>query len=503
MDWFVDWFLGWFYELLYGLQAGLCSLIDFIKRVFFKLCGLDTVVIDGESQDLVSSLIGSDTIRRVFLTIFLIGVILLVIFVIIALIRVNYTANEKKGWGEVLAKAGHSFLIMLLVPFLLLAGMMLVNVIMGSINTAMQQYVTEGQTMIGGQMLITTGDSAYIGSESQRETIERMFLTGELDYTDIGVVKQYYDLSEMNYVIGLLGGLVMLVIFAISSFTFIQRIFDIILLYIVSPISISTLPLDQGNRFKVWKDMMISKILSAYGIILVMNLFFLIIPQVNKMQFFESNFENSVVHILFLIGGAFAVTKANLVIAQLTGSQAGGRELAQMIYNMRSGIAFAKSASGIVGRTVGRVVGGSDYLKNRKKGHGRIESVGMAAHSERNQRPMTEEEDMTDKQMATQALGSVTRLATMPVGVVKDMVQGGVIQAGKNFMPRLRNVAKGTTVTNRAEVKPKKPNIQTTPPENDEQAEASSDTASTRGAEGGSTTLRPKEGNDEDNSEEH
>ena len=122
---------------------------------------------------------------------------------------------------------------MLLVPFLLLAGMMLVNVIMGSINTAMQQYVTEGQTMIGGQMLITTGDSAYIGSEGQRETIERMFLTGELDYTDIGVVKQYYDLSEMNYVIGLLGGLVMLVIFAISSFTFIQRIFDIILLYIV------------------------------------------------------------------------------------------------------------------------------------------------------------------------------------------------------------------------------------------------------------------------------
>lgn len=168
MDWFVDWFLGWFYELLYGLQAGLCSLIDFIKRIFFKLCGLDTVVIDGESQDLVSSLIGSDTIRRVFLTIFLIGVILLVIFVIIALIRVNYTANEKKGWGEVLSKAGHSFLIMLLVPFLLLAGMMLVNVIMGSINTAMQQYVTEGQTMIGGQMLITTGDSAYIGSEGQR-----------------------------------------------------------------------------------------------------------------------------------------------------------------------------------------------------------------------------------------------------------------------------------------------------------------------------------------------
>ena len=98
---------------------------------------------------------------------------------------------------------------------------------------------------------------------------------------------------------------------------------------------------------------MISKILSAYGIILVMNLFFLIIPQVNKMQFFESNFENSVVHILFLIGGAFAVTKANLVIAQLTGSQAGGRELAQKFticvrashsQNRRRGLSAERSA---------------------------------------------------------------------------------------------------------------------------------------------------------------
>ena len=67
MDWFVDWFLGWFYELLYGLQAGLCSLLDVIQRIFFKLCGLGTVGIDGESQELVSSLSGLDTIRRGFL----------------------------------------------------------------------------------------------------------------------------------------------------------------------------------------------------------------------------------------------------------------------------------------------------------------------------------------------------------------------------------------------------------------------------------------------------
>ena len=166
-------------------------MIDFIKRIFFKLCGLDTVLIDGKESDLVSSLIQSNTIHRVFLTIMLIGVILLTIFVIIALIRVNYQGNERKTRGAIISKAGQSFLIFLLIPFLLLAGMSLVNVIMASINTSMQQYVTEGQTLIGGQMLITTGNNAFIGSAGERETIERMFLTGELDYTKLSVVRQY------------------------------------------------------------------------------------------------------------------------------------------------------------------------------------------------------------------------------------------------------------------------------------------------------------------------
>ena len=78
----------------------------------------------------------------------------------IALMRANDTQNEKKGRSDILSKAGQSFLISLLVPFLLLAGMLLVNTIMGSINMAMQQHIADGQTLIGGQMLITTGNTA-------------------------------------------------------------------------------------------------------------------------------------------------------------------------------------------------------------------------------------------------------------------------------------------------------------------------------------------------------
>ena len=473
----------WFYELLYGLQSGICHLIDFIKQIFFKLCGLDTVKLNGEDVDIVSSLVQSNTIRRVFLTVFLIGVILLVIFLIIALIRANYQGNEKKGRGAIMAKAGQSFLICLLVPFLLLAGMTLVSTIMGSINNAMQLHITSTPTQIGGQMLITTGNEAYIGPVADRAMIEEMFMTGALNYNNLSVVKQYYNLSDMNFVVGIFGGLVLLIMFALSAVTFIQRIFDIILLYIVSPVSISTIPLDEGNRFRVWKDMLIAKILGAYGIILVMNLFFLIMPQVNQMQFFDSSFENGVVEILFLIGGAFAVTKANLVISQLCGAQAGGREFAQMIYNFRSGLAFMRATGGIIGGTVGSVIGGSDYLKNRKKGNTKGESLNMALHSTRNQQTM-QQGQKTKAQKAKQYGGAVTRFATLPVGVLKDFMQGGIIQAGKNLGPRLRNVATGSTLTNRAEVRPKIPKSADTGAEETKET-PTSDTANT-----GESTLK-------------
>lgn len=504
----------WFYGLLYTLQAGLCFLIDFIKRIFFKLCGLDTVTIDGEQKDLVTSLVQSNTIHRVFLTVFLIGVILLTVFLIIALIRANYQSNEKKSRGTIFTKAGQSFLIMLLIPFLLVAGMTLVNTIMASINTSMQVYITEGQTFIGGQMLITSGSTAYIGEASERALIETKFLTGALDYNNLDVVKQYYDVADINYVIGILGGLVMLVMFVISSVTFIQRIFDIILLYIISPVSISTIPLDEGNRFRVWKDMLISKILGAYGIILVMNLFFLIMPQISRMTFFNNDFENGVVYVLFMIGGAFAITKANLVISQLCGSQAGGREFAQMIYNFRSGLAFAKATKGAIGGIIGGAVGGSDYLKHRKQGNTKGESLNMSIHSTRNQTVRQEgQKSQTKAAKAKQYGGAVTRLATMPVGTVRDLMQGGIIQAGKNFVPRLRNVVTGTTLTNRAEIFPKKTTSESTATEASEKGkkvaeDVTSDTSSDRGtATGGTTTdttsTRTEETNSENNPEEH
>lgn len=438
-------------SLFYGMFSGICLLIDFIKTIFYKLCGIETVEIDGEQGDLLSNLLESDIIKRVFLTIFIIGFILLIMFTIIAIIKSNY--QEKQNWKTVLSKTGQAFFIMLLIPFTVLVGVMLTNTVMSSINQAMNVYPSSGQGTIGGQFLITIGHDAYKGLIEQSEA-EAMFVSGELNYAKLSVVKQYYDITELNYVIGLLGSLVMLVMFVISAITFVQRIFDIVLLYIISPVSISTIPLDEGNRFKVWKDMLISKILSAYGIILVMNLFFLIIPQVYQIKFFDNSFQNGVVYILFLIGGSFAVTKASRVISQLTGAPATGGEMAQMIYNIRSALAFTRATKGVVNGIIGGAVGGSDYKKMRKQGKTKGESLNASLHSTRNQRVVQEGQK---KSKAKQIGGFGTRLATLPAGILRDFSKGGLIQVGKNFIPRMRNLFTGDTMISRADILKKAP----------------------------------------------
>lgn len=450
----MDWLTNWIFELLYGFQKTICYIIDFIREIFYVLAGIDTITIDGEEVDLLSHFILSDTVRTTFFYIFLIATILLVVFVMIAIIRSEYAYGEnKKSKALILGKAFQSFALFLMVPFILIAGITLTNAVMGAINTSMNPYALSvgGQATIGGQILVTSGQHAYIGDLGERAAIEQMFLTGQLDYFDIGVVSQYYNLRSMDFLIGILGSIVIMVMFVMSAVTFIQRIFDIVLLYIISPVSVSTIPVDDGNRFRIWRDMIISKVLGAYGIILSMNLFFIIIPQVSSITFFTNSFKNGIVQILFLIGGAFAVTKANLVIAQLTGNTAGQNETQQLFRNMQTGGHIAKMTAGVGATAVGAALGGKRFIDTKKSTRSMTKGFkdSFVAPTSKPYLNKTNEQSKVAKY-----LGTPTRLATMPIGMIKDFANGGIVGVGKNFIPRAKNVVKGDNFINHAQGKP-------------------------------------------------
>ena len=180
-----------FFTFLYRTFSLVCMLIDFLKDIFYMLCGIDPITISGKQGDLLSSLVESDAIRRSFLMVFVIGSILIVVFTVIAVLKSGY--NEKMNVFSVLKRSGQSFLTALLVSFVVLAGILLTNTVMRSINIAMTPYGTSGSSTIGGEFLTTIGFGPYIGSES-RDAVFSKFVSGELDYTDVNLVKSYFNI---------------------------------------------------------------------------------------------------------------------------------------------------------------------------------------------------------------------------------------------------------------------------------------------------------------------
>ena len=444
----MDWMTDWFFDFLFGLQSSILSIVDFIRDVFFMLAGIQPVQIEGQETEILTHFVMSQAVRTAFLYILLISLILLAVFVMIAIIRSEYVhgGESKKSKSQIMGKALQSFLIFLLVPFILISGIILANVVVGSINLAMNPHAdgTLWNATIGGQVLVTSGHNAWIGDPNIRAEIERQFMTGELNFADRDTVSQFYRIRDLDFFIGIAGGLVILIMFIMSAIMFIQRIFDVILLFIISPVSISTIPIDEGNRFRLWREMTASKVLSAYGIILAMNLFFIIIPQISNITFFTNSFHNGLVQILFLIGGAFAITKANLVIAQLTSSSTGTNETQQLIANMKT----IKMMSGKAFGLAGLAIGGTKFVTGHKREgfRGSLSSL--------KSKPSNPVASPDGKQSKIARYGKMpTRVATMPIGMVKDLCTSGVAGMTRNIVPRARNTVCGNTMFNYAQDK--------------------------------------------------
>ena len=57
------------------------------------------------------------------------------------------------------------------------------------------------------------------------------------------------------------------------------------MLFIASPIFVSTMPLDDGEKFKAWQDMFVAKIFSGFGSVIAMELYMLLCPVVMGEEF--------------------------------------------------------------------------------------------------------------------------------------------------------------------------------------------------------------------------
>lgn len=174
--------------------------------------------------------------------------------------------------------------------------------------------------------------------------------------------------DSFNFVIAYLTAIILAVALIIAAFGLVKRLYDIVLLFIALPGVVATIPLDDGAKFKLWRETVISKVFLAFGSVLAVNVFFIVAPSLWNVSLPLDNILTKALLKVFLIcGGALTISGGQLLFARLLGTSAEeSREMGQSARTLMggavAGLGMAKAAGcGLFGskNANGQRVGGA------------------------------------------------------------------------------------------------------------------------------------------------
>lgn len=387
-----------FSAFIYGVFSKLLKLIDYMEIAFDVLIGIRkvsyTTGVGEEAKtvtgSLLSVLLQEDTVNTIFWLLTVSGLALAMIFTIYSTIKstLDFDFENKRPVSKVLEAMMKTFVQFFTMPlftyFFLELSSRILTAVTALFTNSTEFTEAAFQMKAGGNVVSTTlGRIIFVMSSLNAVRIKKdkinvnlsntnidfslgtdpkdwaryPIFTMQEDYGSVKAINENFDLAKFDYLIGFLAAVFLFFVLGICLLTFVQRIYEIILLYLVSPYFVSTIPLDDGEKFSKWREMYIAKFFTGFGSAIGMRLYLMICPLImgGSIQFFEESSRelNYMVRLFFLVGGAWAVYKAGPMLTQLLSFQASQSEAMTQ--------AFAGNV--LHSQTVGRV---SSFYQKRK-----------------------------------------------------------------------------------------------------------------------------------------
>lgn len=178
--------------------------------------------------------------------------------------------------------------------------------------------------------------------------------------------------ATYNALIPYIAAFILLYILAMTSFTLVKRLFDIITLFFVLPFVNATVPLDDGAHMKLWRETMISKVLMAYGAVFALGVFTLFAPLCNQVMLGDNGTMTAVLRLVLLCGGGLSIQGGMALFARLIGT--GIAESNDMGATARTLLAGGAGALFMGAKAVGA---GKNILFGSKGGAGGAGTTGL------------------------------------------------------------------------------------------------------------------------------
>lgn len=368
-----------FFTFIYNGFCQFLWLLDQLQSGFDVLIGLKDITYYSEAtgQDTQTTLLqyfmNNDIIRNAMISITFIALGLSIIFAIYSVMRstLDFDFEGKRPVGKVLNSVAKTMIAFLLVPTICIFGVSLVSIVLKQTCSA----ISDGSdASLGRWVLAISSIDAGRGNPpvdfmnqktSQINEPWYSLLYEGMDYITFGAK---IHVSHIDYLIGYAAIIFMMIVMIACLFTFIKRIFDIIILYITSPYFVSTIVLDDGEKFRKWRESFIARILVGFGSVIGMRIFLMMVPVImnDNVKIFDSFAGNItggyVIRLVFILGGMFAVYKSSTLLTGIISSSVAAEE------NMNNALLGGMVAGGMMkGAKAMAGAGISAFSKMRSK----------------------------------------------------------------------------------------------------------------------------------------
>ena len=359
--------LIFFQELILLLFLWFLKVIDGIMEIFSAIAGVTDVTYQGESVNIIEFIVGDSTVGTIFWCVFILAVGLTCIFTIVALVK-NMIANNR-NITTIIGKFFLALLGTLAMVVVVILGILISNAILVLVS---EIFEIGNTTKLSNSIFnACVGDwvNGYSINEINVSTLSVRKIFGDYNTAAFGIWPTSWKNNGMVnpdtflYLPSMIASIGLMIAMVVAIINLAKRVYEIILLYIVLPVSMSTIAIDDGARFKIWRETFITKIVLAYGTVFSVNIFILILPFISKMKIpGVSNFANSMFLIFMIIGGALVIPAGQTLFARLFGQaddmHAGGSFLRSAFYGSRF-------ASALTFGTASKIIRGISGMSRR------------------------------------------------------------------------------------------------------------------------------------------
>lgn len=318
--------LIFFQELIMQVFLWILRAIDGIMELFSALSGITKINYKGEQINLVEFLVGDSTISKVFWCVFILAIGLGCMFAIIALVK-NMIANNRNISTIVgkffLAMLGTLVMLIVVILGIIISNSLLVLIAeIFNIDTSVRLSETLFNICVGDWL------NGYSVAEIDFNTITVRDILGEYDpNTVFGVFPTSWKMNGMVNPNTFMYFPALLMVFGVgfalikAIAKLVKRVYELIFMYVTMPMFMSTLPLDDGARFRTWRETFVTKVVLTYGTVFSVSIFALILPMISSMQIDGiSEFGNKLFQIFMLIGGTIMIPTGQALFSKLFGS---------------------------------------------------------------------------------------------------------------------------------------------------------------------------------------